>query len=73
MENPQDAPLTREEMQRRWPSATPQERREMMRRVREHELNTPEGAARDRKRKAIFYGVLALIIIGGLAYQLLTR
>jgi hypothetical protein len=72
-ENPQDAPLTREEMQLRWPSATPKERREMMRRVMEHELNTPEGAARDRRRKAIVYGVVALIITGGIAYQLLTR
>jgi hypothetical protein len=73
MENPKDAPLTREEMQLRWSSATPKERRKMMHRVMEHELNTPEGAARDRRRKAIFYGVLALIIIGGVAYQLLTR
>lgn len=73
MDEPQSEQLTsREEMQRRWKSATPRERRDLMRRVQADERNTPEGAARDRRRRMIVYGVVGLIILCGFVYQLVT-
>ncbi|GAA2468195.1 hypothetical protein GCM10010405_61080 [Streptomyces macrosporus] len=45
----------------------------MLRSALAHERDTPEGAARDRKRKLIFYTFLTAVIIGGAVYQLLTQ
>jgi hypothetical protein len=73
MDEPQNSPLSREEMQRRWPSATTRERRDMVRRVLASERNTPGGAARDRRSKMIVYGAVGLVIIGGFIYQLFAR
>ncbi|NLU71156.1 hypothetical protein HCC61_00285 [Streptomyces sp. HNM0575] len=73
MDEPQMEPISREEMQDRWQSATPRERRDMMRRVLASEKNTPEGAARDRRRKLIVYTVVGLVIACSFAYQLLTK
>lgn len=75
MDGSQDrhAPATREELRLRWPSATPRERRAMMRGVSEHERHTPEGAARDRKRKAIFYTLVFLIVAGGFVHRIVTQ
>ncbi|OEV29795.1 hypothetical protein AN219_14525 [Streptomyces nanshensis] len=59
-------------MQQRWQSASPKERRAMMRRVLATERETPEGAARYRRRKTIVYSVVGLVIFCGFVYQLLA-
>lgn len=73
MDEPQNSSLSREEMQRRWPSATSRERRDMMRRVLASERSTPAGAARDRRSKMIVYGAAGLVILGAFMYQLFAR
>lgn len=73
MDEAESGPLSREEMQQRWRSASPRERREMMRRVRASERSTPEGAARDRRRKTIVYSTVGLIIACAFVYQLVGR
>lgn len=73
MDERENGPLSREEMQLRWQSSTTRERRDMMRRVADSERSTPEGAARDRRLKTIVYGVIGLVIVCGFVYQLVVQ
>jgi hypothetical protein len=73
MDESKNPPLSREEMQRRWPSATPRERRDMVRRVLASERSTPEGAKRERRSKVIVYGAVGLIVVGMFIYRLFAQ